>query len=189
VKRGEGRFSATHCMTANGEERRNVHEAREKSGYRRCRCVHFHIYFSHEIVQVRQALRSALARNLKWLLYVPPGSQKDSTFCIQSECKCCRVFSTNSGFFLRLRSELGPGLHNRIVFRLWSGRPGAEIPQRRQGPVADHSHKFGAGAKNDWSYIYPYMPSWSVYGEVVLFALLTDWILKPGRTECVYCTV
>jgi hypothetical protein len=94
--RGEGdrRFNATHRMTAIGEKHRNVHEVREKSGYRRCRCVHFHIYFSHEIVQIRQALRFALTRNLKWLLYVPPGlTQKDSTLCIQRECKCFVWFS------------------------------------------------------------------------------------------------
>ena len=89
-----GRFSATHCMAANGEEHRNVHEVREKSRYRRCRCVHFHIYFSHEIVQIRQALRSALTRNVKWLLYVPPDlKQKYSMFCIQSECVCFVRFS------------------------------------------------------------------------------------------------
>ena len=36
---------------------------------------------------MRQALRSALTRNLRWLLYVPPGlTQKDSAFCIQSKC-------------------------------------------------------------------------------------------------------
>jgi len=37
-----------------------------------------------------------------------------------------------------VRSEWGPGLRNRIVFMLWSGRSGAEIPQGRQGPAADH---------------------------------------------------
>jgi len=31
-----------------------------------------------------------------------------------------------SGFFLRVRSEWGPGLRNRIDVRLWSGRQGAE---------------------------------------------------------------
>lgn len=94
MKGGAGGFSATHCMTANGEEHRNVHEVREKSGYCRRRCVHFHIQFSHEIVQIRQSLRSALTRNLKWLLYVAPGlTQKDSTFCVQSECMCFVWFS------------------------------------------------------------------------------------------------
>jgi hypothetical protein len=61
----------------------------------------------------------------------------------------CMVFSSKSGFFLRVRSESGLGLRNRIVFRLWSGRPGAEITQGRQGPVADHAHKFEAGVKNE----------------------------------------
>ena len=43
-----------------------------------------------------------------------------------------------SGFFLGVRSEWGPGLRNRVVFMLWSGRSGVEIPQGRQRPVADH---------------------------------------------------
>jgi len=105
---GEGRFSATHCETANGGEHRNVHEVREKSGYRRCRCVHFHIYFSHEIVQIRQARRSALKRNLKWLLYVPPDfTQKDCTFCIQSECMCFVWFSVPKWFLPQCMKRVG----------------------------------------------------------------------------------
>jgi hypothetical protein len=87
------------------------------------------------------------------------------------------VFSMKSGFFLRVYSESGPGLRNRIVLRLWSGRPGAEIPEGRQGPVADHSHKFGAAIKNEWNYNSSYTPSWIVHEKVVLFTLLTDWIL------------
>jgi hypothetical protein len=87
------------------------------------------------------------------LLYVPPRlAQKDSTFCIKCECMCFVWFFSRpmkSGFFLRLRSESGPGLRNCVIFRLWSGRPGAEILQKRQGPVADHLHKFGAGVKNE----------------------------------------
>jgi hypothetical protein len=56
-------------MTANGEEHRNVHEGREKSGNSRRRCVHFYIQLSHEAVQIGEALRSAFKENLKWLLH------------------------------------------------------------------------------------------------------------------------
>ena len=115
------------------------------------------------------------------LLYVPPSlTQKDSTFCIKSECMCFVWFFSRpmkSGFFLILRSESWPGLRNCVRFRLWSGRPGAETPQGRQEPVADHLHKFGAGVKYEWSCNSPYVPSWSVHGKFTLFALLTDWIL------------
>jgi hypothetical protein len=37
------------------------------------------------------------------------------------------------GFFLRVRSEWGPGLRNRIDVRLWSGRPGAESDRDDRG--------------------------------------------------------
>jgi nitrate reductase cytochrome c-type subunit len=47
---GGGRLSATHCMPANGEEYRNVHEVRS----RRCWCVHCHEHFTHERIQIRQ---------------------------------------------------------------------------------------------------------------------------------------
>jgi hypothetical protein len=92
---------------------------------------------------MRQAPRSTLTGNLKWLLYVPPGlTQKDSTFCIQSECIQFVWFSvpkvaSSSDY------EVSRGRDCVIALFLdWSGRQGAEIPQGRQGPVADHLHKF-----------------------------------------------
>jgi hypothetical protein len=60
------------------------------------------------------------------------------------------VYSTNSDY-LAIQYEMigGRGLRNRIDFRPWAGRSGAEILQGRQGREADHSAKFGAGVKKE----------------------------------------
>jgi hypothetical protein len=71
--------------------------------------------------------------------------QKDSTFCIHRYIvNVCVLYGFQLSFnhFHRIRTESGPGLCKHTVFRLRSGRLGAEIPQ---GPVAGQSYKFGVG--------------------------------------------
>ena len=178
VKGGEGRYSATHCMTSNGEEQKCSRSEREVVLSSMQLCSFSHIVLTRDCTN-KTGSEICTYEKFKVVAICSIRFNTKRFYLLYTKWMYvfCMVFSTKSGFFLRIRSESGPGSRNRIVFRLWSGRPWTEFPHGRQGPVADHSQKFGVGVKNEWSYNSPYTPSWSVLGSVVLFTLLTEWIL------------